>query len=171
MRNLSGGGPQPVLAPPTRAGPTSRPKPAPRPGPVIQGHCGRALRATGVLQTGGRWGFCSIRSWLSACRRRVEPSCSAIPPAWWRPGHIRRTYSSAPPEAGRGDTQVSRYPRRRLDEGPGNEHDRVVQRVERPRVCDVLPGLHVHERQDDRERQVHEEVLPLVRVHVRKKSR
>ena len=37
-------------------------------------------------------------------RRRVEPSCSAIPPDWWRGGHIRRTYSSAPPEAGRGVT-------------------------------------------------------------------
>ena len=27
-----------------------------------------------------RWGFCTTRSPLTACRRRVEPSCSAIPP-------------------------------------------------------------------------------------------
>ena len=28
------------------------------------------------------WGFCTTRSPLAACRRRVEPSCSAIPPDW-----------------------------------------------------------------------------------------
>ena len=27
-----------------------------------------------------RWGFCTTRSPLTACRRRVEPPCSAIPP-------------------------------------------------------------------------------------------
>ena len=45
-----------------------------------------------------------MRSLLAACRRSVEPSCSAIPPDWRRGGHIRRAYSSAPPEAGRGAT-------------------------------------------------------------------
>ena len=29
-----------------------------------------------------RWGFCSIRSWLAACRT----SSDAISPVWWRPG-------------------------------------------------------------------------------------
>ena len=75
------------------------------------------------------------------------------------------------PGPGGASRRSARYPRRRLDEGPDDEHDGVVQRMERPRVCNVLSGLHVHERQDDRERQVHEEVLPLVRVHVRKKRR
>ena len=27
------------------------------------------------------WGFCTTRSLLAACRRRVGPSCSAIPPS------------------------------------------------------------------------------------------
>ena len=31
-----------------------------------------------------QWGFCTTRSLLAACRRRVEPSCSAIPPDWCR---------------------------------------------------------------------------------------
>ena len=47
-----------------------------------------------------------------------------------------------------------------------DHHDRVVEGMEQPRVGDVLPGLHVHEGQDDAERQVGEEVLPLVSVHV-----
>ena len=33
-----------------------------------------------ALQDGCRWGFCSIRNWLPACRRRGGASCSAIPP-------------------------------------------------------------------------------------------
>ena len=33
---------------------------------------------------GKQWGFCTTRSLLAACRRRVEPSCSAIPPDWCR---------------------------------------------------------------------------------------
>ena len=41
------------------------------------GGVGRAFRlAVGIMErdllmTGGGWGLCSIRSWLSACRRRV----------------------------------------------------------------------------------------------------
>ena len=31
-----------------------------------------------------QWEFCTTRSLLAACRRRVEPSCSAIPPDWCR---------------------------------------------------------------------------------------
>ena len=34
----------------------------------------------GALHDGGRRGFCTTRSPLTACRRRVAPSCSAIPP-------------------------------------------------------------------------------------------
>ena len=33
-----------------------------------------------------RWGFCSIRSWLAACRT----SNDAISPVWWRPGRAER---------------------------------------------------------------------------------
>ena len=37
-----------------------------------------------IWRTSGwwRWGFCTTRSLLAACRRRVEPPCSAIPPDW-----------------------------------------------------------------------------------------
>ena len=52
-------------------------------------HRGQALRAatpSGALQTGGRWGFCAMRSALSACRRRVAPLHGVIPPAEG-PGH------------------------------------------------------------------------------------
>ena len=58
-------------------------------------HRGQALRAatpTSALQTGGRWGFCTTRSLRAACRRRVGPSCSAIPPVWWRRGRRLRWY-------------------------------------------------------------------------------
>ena len=34
----------------------------------------------GALHDGGRRGFCTTRSPQPACRRRVAPSCSAIPP-------------------------------------------------------------------------------------------
>ena len=37
-----------------------------------------------------RWGFCTTRSLLAACRRRVGPPCSAIPPDWWRRGRGSR---------------------------------------------------------------------------------
>ena len=33
---------------------------------------------------GERWGFCTTRSPLAACRRRVGGLCSAIPPERWR---------------------------------------------------------------------------------------
>ena len=57
-------------------------------------YCGRALRATGVLQTGGRRGFCTTRSPLAACRRRVGPPCSAIPPDWRRRGRGLRCWGA-----------------------------------------------------------------------------
>ena len=31
-------------------------------------------------EAGCRWGFCSIRSWLAACRRRVVPLMTPFPP-------------------------------------------------------------------------------------------
>ena len=60
VRNLSGPGAVAASAPP----------PAPRSGPP-----GRHS-----LQTSGRWGFCAMRSALSACRRRVAPLNGVIPP-------------------------------------------------------------------------------------------
>ena len=33
-----------------------------------------------ALQAGCRWGFCSIRNWLPACRRRVTPLMTPFPP-------------------------------------------------------------------------------------------
>ena len=45
---------------------------------------GRTLRPFMRLSSLRRWGFCTTRSLLAACRRRVEPSCSAIPPDWCR---------------------------------------------------------------------------------------
>ena len=43
---------------------------------------GRTLRPFLRSSSLRRWGFCTTRSPLVACRRRVEPSCSAIPPDW-----------------------------------------------------------------------------------------
>ena len=45
---------------------------------------GRTLRPFMRSSSLRRWGFCTTRSLLAACRRRVEPSCSAIPPDWCR---------------------------------------------------------------------------------------
>ena len=70
VRNLSGSG-------------FPRPQ-APRPGLIsMPGRAHRPLRSSrGVLHL-WRWGFCTIRSILSACRRRVAGSNGAIPPVWW----------------------------------------------------------------------------------------
>ena len=46
------------------------------PAPVLDA----ARRTSGWL----RWGFCSIRSWLPACRRRVTPLMTPIPPCGGR---------------------------------------------------------------------------------------
>ena len=43
---------------------------------------GRTLRPFLRSSSLRRWGFCTTRSPLAACRRRVEPSCSAILPDW-----------------------------------------------------------------------------------------
>ena len=46
-----------------------------------------------------RWGFCTTRSPLPACRRRVAPLHGAIPPDWWRRGRDLRgcgRHSAAP---------------------------------------------------------------------------
>ena len=61
-----------------RAGRTFSRQPVLRPGLV--GDAAHYWRTSGWL----RWGFCTTRSLLAACRRRVEPPCSAIPPVWWR---------------------------------------------------------------------------------------
>ena len=37
-----------------------------------------------------RWGFCSIRGALTACRRRVGALDGAIPPVWWWRGRCLR---------------------------------------------------------------------------------
>ena len=41
---------------------------------------GRTLRPFRCSSSQRRWGFCSIRSWLSACRRRVAPLMTPFPP-------------------------------------------------------------------------------------------
>ena len=80
---------QPVLALPTGRSP----------------HCGRALRATGVLQTGAGGGFAALGA---GCRRVagvLEPRVVQFPPIGGGAAvHIQRRYSNAPPEAGRGVT-------------------------------------------------------------------
>ena len=85
MRNLSGGGPANPCWPyqPAEARTVAWPSVPP------------AFSGPGA---GGGFAPCEALLW------RVEPSCSAIPPDWRRGGRIRRTYSSAPPEAGRGAT-------------------------------------------------------------------
>ena len=50
---------------------------------AARGHHGQALRACWCTPHLRRWGFCTTRSLLMACRRRVGPSCRAIPPEWW----------------------------------------------------------------------------------------
>ena len=50
-----------------------------RPG-AAHAHCGRALRAPRRSPRRWQWGFCTTPSLLAASRRRVEPSCSDIPP-------------------------------------------------------------------------------------------
>ena len=121
-----------------------------------------------------RWGFCTTRSPLTECRRRVEPSCSAIPPDWWRRGRPKTADVQQRParaRAGHHDIQQSGVLQCSLRGEHEDHHDCVVERVEQPRVGDVLPGLHVHERQNDAERQVGEEVLPLMAVHVGEQCR
>ena len=44
------------------------------------GHWGGAFRTRRCAPRRWRWGFCTTRSPQPVCRRRVAPSCSAIPP-------------------------------------------------------------------------------------------
>ena len=103
-----------------------------------------------------RWGFRTARSPLTACRRRVEPSCSAISPDWrrGRPKTVDVQQRPARARAGRYRNHQSGVLQCSVHGEHQDHHDRVVEGVEQPRVGHVLPGLHVHERQDDRERQV-----------------
>ena len=85
-RGLSGGGAvpgescrvcRPATVPGTVPGPTL-PRPRQRlaaPPPYF------AVPRHPHIGVGG--GFCTTRSLLAACRRRVGPPCSAIPPDWW----------------------------------------------------------------------------------------
>ena len=43
-------------------------------------HCARVSEAERLPPCRQWWGFCTTRGLLVACRRRVGPSCSAIPP-------------------------------------------------------------------------------------------
>ena len=92
----------------TRAGPTNRPKPAPRPGPVIHGHCGRVLRvlafsmpAMGVLchakPSGSVSSACRTLGWCNSLAGLVAALYV----------HIQRRCSNAPPEVGRGATATN----------------------------------------------------------------
>ena len=66
-----------------------------RPGPAAaHGHRSQALRRLRCSPHGKRWGFCTTRSLLAACRRRVEPSCSAIPPIGAAAGRGYRVWVS-----------------------------------------------------------------------------
>ena len=60
--------------------------------------CSRALRSGYPCPRRSprrwRWGFCAMRSAAGACCRRVEPSCSAIPPIYRRRGHGSRWYGA-----------------------------------------------------------------------------
>ena len=58
------------------------------------GHRSLALRSLRCSPHGKRWGFCTTRSLLAACRRRVEPSCSAIPPIGAAAGRGYRVWVS-----------------------------------------------------------------------------
>ena len=51
-----------------------------RPGPAAHGCRGQALRTLRRPPRRWRWGFCSIRGWLSACRRRVVVLMTPFPP-------------------------------------------------------------------------------------------
>ena len=103
-----------------------------------------------------RWGFRTTRSPLTACRRRVEPSCSAISPDCrrGRPKTVDVQQRPARARAGRHDIQQSGVLQCSVHGEHQDHHDRVIERVEQPRVGHILPGLHVHERQNDAERQV-----------------
>ena len=66
-----------------------------RPGPATaHGHRSLAIRRLRCSPHGKRWGFCTTRSLLAACRRRVEPSCSAIPPIGAAAGRGYRVWVS-----------------------------------------------------------------------------
>ena len=66
-----------------------------RPGPAAaHGHRSLAIRRLRCSPHGKRWGFCTTRSLLAACRRRVEPSCSAIPPIGAAAGRGYRVWVS-----------------------------------------------------------------------------
>ena len=58
--------------------------------------CAQYLWATRRTSGWLRWGFCTTRSLLTACRRRVGPPCSAIPPDWRRRG--RESKGGWPPK-------------------------------------------------------------------------
>ena len=66
-----------------------------RPGPATaHGHRSLTIRRLSCSPHGKRWGFCTTRSLLAACRRRVEPSCSAIPPIGAAAGRGYRVWVS-----------------------------------------------------------------------------
>ena len=66
-----------------------------RPGPATaHGHRSLTIRRLRCSPHGKRWGFCTTRSLLAACRRRVEPSCSAIPPIGAAAGRGYRVWVS-----------------------------------------------------------------------------
>ncbi len=54
-----------------------------------------------------RWGFCATRSLLAACRRRVEPSCSAIPPIGAAASHGYRVWALQGQSARLSETPVA----------------------------------------------------------------
>ena len=80
VRNLAGGGVGAARFGRPRRELRSARRLVVQPGPAAHGCRGRALRTLRRPPRRWRWGFCSIRSWLSACRRRVVVLMTPFPP-------------------------------------------------------------------------------------------
>ena len=77
-------------------------------GPVAAFGCwGWTLRPFLRSSSLRRWGFCTTRSLLAACRRRVEPSCSAIPPIGAAASHGYRVWALQGQSARLSETPVA----------------------------------------------------------------
>ena len=80
MRNLAGGGVGAASFGRPRRELRSVRRLKARRGPAAHGHRSQALRSLRHPSDQQQWGFCSIRGWLSACRRRVTPLVMQFPP-------------------------------------------------------------------------------------------
>ena len=113
-------------------------------GPTLHLSGERAHEGAQVAVCWLRYGRLRLRLRLRG-RLRATREPSAFVRVQQRPARTR---------AGRCRTQQSGVLQYSLHGEHEDHHDRVVEGVEQPRVGDVFPGLHVHEGQDDAERQV-----------------